>query len=980
MADISNTTSNTVITGTADSDSIINYGNTAVSIDAGAGNDTIHNFYNDNITINGGTGDDYVNNSIDWEISRGTVYIYSGGNDTLEMFGADDSFLIIEGYSWATIANDDTGDLLVNVLDGAETVGSISLPRHHDLWPGRLKILSSKEEFDALNLIINAEDNQTLTGTDAKNVITNTADNVTITGGADSDSIANITDRVDRTTNVLIDAGDGNNQIYNTASNVTISAGAGDDSVWNDTYINNAGVVYVYGGGNDTLDNFSANTFVVLGNVEVRSTGSLENVGTVLRLSNGKTLTFTGDNRASLVSSLNEIPAMNITYNAESDIVVTGKQEAGTIDFIFNDNDGNKVTINGNDNADIVYNYFNEKVLINGGAGKDSLANGGSNMTINGGADNDFIRNQDGVNVLINADDGDDEIISSGTNVTINGGKGNDSIRNNGTSVSIDAGAGDDSISNGYSSVTIDSGAGDDTVINDGAAVSISGGTGNDSIRNWGTNVTINGDAGDDYFDIYDSTNALIVYNADDGFDTIDAFNETATLQIGDGTGTYSATKSGDDIILTVGNGKITLRGAATLSSVNILGTGLGDFDVATSIDGGRGNDTLESTHGDNTLTGGKGNDIFLYKGGNDVITDYSEKGTNGADKIIIDSGLTYENYELDGGNVILNYADENSLTIIDGKGKAITFAGNKSTIRIYSDEGILDGKKKSITLKADTNDPFSGTGIYKKLITIDGSQVDNEIAITGNAKANSIVAGKSNTTLNGGKGKDTLVGGEGADVFVYNAKSGNKIIRNYNFDDDDVISLGKGAAISQVTTRKGNVVLKVGTNTITIEDAAKFNFTQDGTTKTYDDGKLIVGDSVTLASDFKGTFSLTGDDAYNHVSAELTKKAVTLIGDAADNSLIGGKGNDSLWGGGGADIFIYQASKGNDVIGDYNFEDGDLLQIIDKRGRTIKDAVKKWTFDGDDLTLMIKGGGKLTLAGVGAKTSINVNGSVQSF
>ena len=161
----------------------------------------------------------------------------------------------------------------------------------------------------------------------------------------------------------------------------------------------------------------------------------------------------------------------------------------------------------------------------------------------------------------------------------------------------------------------------------------------------------------------------------------------------------------------------------------------------------------------------------------------------------------------------------------------------------------------------------------------------------------------------------------------------------------------------------------------------------------------MISGNSVTLGSDFKGTFSLETNDSYNHVSAELGKKAVKLIGDAGDNSLIGGKGkdslnggdnNDTLWGGkgndiltggDGADTFVYQAGEGTDTITDYNFTDGDLLQILDKRGKVIaKDAIKKWDFDGDDLTLSIKGGGKLILAGVGNKAKISVNGNELSF
>ena len=181
--------------------------------------------------------------------------------------------------------------------------------------------------------------------------------------------------------------------------------------------------------------------------------------------------------------------------------------------------------------------------------------------------------------------------------------------------------------------------------------------------------------------------------------------------------------------------------------------------------------------------------------------------------------------------------------------------------------------------------------------------------------------------TLNGGKGKDTLVGGEGEDVFIYENKSGNKTIQNYSYEDGDLISLGSGAEISQVTTKKNNVVLKVGSNTITIENTDKFNFTQDGETKTYDNKMLISDDSVTLESNFKGTFSLEDNASYNHVSAELGKKAVELIGDAVNNSLIGSKGKDTLNGGDNNDTLW--GGKGNDILTGGDGADTFIITIL---------------------------------------------------
>ena len=587
-----------------------------------------------------------------------------------------------------------------------------------------------------------------------------------------------------------------------------------------------------------------------------------------------------------------------------------------------------------------------------------------------------------------------------------------------------------------------------DEITNAGSKLAINGGEGNDKINNIGSDVTISGGTGNDNVTMSggDEGNNIFSYTDGDGKDILYNFNANDKIQIL-GTNEVEESIKNKDVIFKVGKGTITVRDAVT-SDMAITLVGAADNEIISAntytadgiiskdkivlsttlkkpytqadnisvvdgsqvIDGARiigndnggtllggaGKDTLISSQNDFELTGGAGNDIFVFGGGKDTIFDYSQKGAGGSDKVSIASSLTATDYEIDGDDVILNYGTGNELTILDGKGKEITFAGKKSFVNVYADEGVFDAKKKSLILAAGTNKNFSAAK-YSKLVTI----VDNELAITGNKKANLIIASKSNTTLNGGKGKDTLVGGDGVDVFIYDNKSGNKTIQDYGAED--IISLGKGAEISQVTTKKNNVVLKVGTNTITIEGVAKsqFTFSQDGATKTYNDGKLIIGNSVTLDSDFKGTFDLNSADyeQYRNISAELGKKAVKLTGDEDDNILIGGKskdelrggdnndtlnggkGNDSLWGGDGADTFVYKAGEGTDTIMDYNYDDGDLLQILDKRGKEIsKGAVKKWAFDGDDLTLSIKGGGKLILVGVGTSASVNINGNVQSF
>ena len=158
------------------------------------------------------------------------------------------------------------------------------------------------------------------------------------------------------------------------------------------------------------------------------------------------------------------------------------------------------------------------------------VVNWESDTTVNGGSGNDTIKNA-----------------YSTSNVVLDGKKGNDFIGNWGKTVSISGGSGNDIIANGYAG-----GASADSV-------TINGGKGNDSI-----------------YLCYDSSYrssryTLIQYSSGDGKDKIYYFDGDDTLSISGGE--YSTTKSGKNIIVTVGEGKITLIGAASLSTVNIKGT-----------------------------------------------------------------------------------------------------------------------------------------------------------------------------------------------------------------------------------------------------------------------------------------------------------------------------------------------------------------------------------------------------------------------
>ena len=302
--------------------------------------------------------------------------------------------------------------------------------------------------------------------------------------------------------------------------------------------------------------------------------------------------------------------------------------------------------------------------------------------------------------------------------MTINTGDGNDSVWNRyGDSVTINTSAGNDSVENRYGdSVTINTGDGNDYVYNSGSEVTISGGEGNDTIYN---NCYRKSDGSIYYYDDDDGKNVLFNYASGDGNDFIYGFKEDSTLSIGGGS--YSTKKSGDNVIVTVGKGKISLMGAASLSKVNIKGTKATSTTLtvtdktkspvtvgsaiktinATSrtksikITGNKLDNTISGGSKNDTIYGGKGNDSILGNAGNDKL--YGQAGNDklrggkgndslwggaGNDSLWGNSGNDTFIYKAgEGTDKIFDYSSGDMLKILKSDGSA----GGKYTKSKYS-------------------------------------------------------------------------------------------------------------------------------------------------------------------------------------------------------------------------------------------------------------------------------------------------------
>lgn len=413
----------------------------------------------------------------------------------------------------------------------------------------------------------------------------------------------------------------------------------------------------------------------------------------------------------------------------------------------------------------------NSNTLVSGTSGNDTIVNGGGkNITVEAGKGHDKFTNN-GTNVKVYMGDGCDKVWNNvGSNVVINLGKGSDfaASEKNATYVTINGGDGNEIIHNHSQYSTVNGGAGNDTIYDnnsnlllngdDGNDVIVSGHLGNPGVWHYETYnvemahtdletlvadtsadatatklVTIIGGTGDDSIALGSKTSKHVVkYANGDGNDVIYGFNSGATLYITNGN--YSTTKSGDDVIVKVGSGSITLKNAKdkTLNIQGTLDSGGGgslptgltynsdkteitaskkfkgssinltkypkvkslDASAVTkklkitgnsldneikggsgndTISGGAGSDTLIGGKGNDVLTGGKGNDVFVYSKGNDVIKDY----TAGQDKIELD-GATIKNWKISGKDVIFT-TTAGKITVKDGKGKKITITETKT-------------------------------------------------------------------------------------------------------------------------------------------------------------------------------------------------------------------------------------------------------------------------------------------------------------
>ena len=561
--------------------------------------------------------------------------------------------------------------------------------------------------------------------------------------------------------------------------------------------------------------------------------------------------------------------------------------------------DGKKVTIRGTAGNDHIVGKKASDV-IDGGGGNDVISGGpNGNDTICGGPGNDTIRGGRGFDSL-HGEGGNDNLQGETGSDQLDGGDGDDSLSGSKGADGLHGGGGDDNLVGFKGPDKLDGGSGDDYIDGQQGSDSIDGAGGNDQILGDKGNDKVGGGVGDDHVeggpgddsDLGGGPGADEVFggagtdHADGGpgdGDIVRGDAGTDSLAGGDGVNDIvsyaSATRGGIQVSLAAnkakGDGHDDLSGFE-----DVVGSPQGDTIVGNGlsnrIDGGVGNDSLDSGGGGGQAFGGPGSD---------VCNGFAAETSCGPEPSPPPS-LAYGtlNQGLDGASLIIQGSpNSDDLQISRGDNAWVV----SDTIPIFAGDGCQTPPSNGNAMVC----PDSGSsplivvtgGNGNDKIVVDASvPAGAKVRINGNADNDEIVGGAGDDVLEAGEnyngpnnGNDRLEGGGGSDVL-------------YADPGGDNLSGGAGndLLVSSVATCQGHT-FDGGSG----EDTVSYARSKDNLHVTLGGGGGPAGcgnDDQVLADNE----SLEGSDGPD-----------VLVGDNGDNSILGHLGADVLIGKGGSDF-----------------------------------------------------------------------------
>jgi Ca2+-binding RTX toxin-like protein len=518
------------------------------------------------------------------------------------------------------------------------------------------------------------------------------------------------------------------------------------------------------------------------------------------------------------------------------------------------------------------------------------------------------------------------------------------------------------------------------------------GASGNDEFYGVGGANYFEGNGGDDLFVAGGDANIFAFEFDPGGFGTDTIRNFVVGRDLIDAIeqgppGTYTITYDGVSGNSTV----VTAGGTIIIEGVDITGVPLGDIFIENenmsatggddNLSGTSQNDKIDGEAGNDTINGNDGNDILLSGGatldfngfdvlrggnGNDVLVSEggasSLRGDAGNDTIIATNefGDGYwdwarADYSNSPAGIIANLMSgtptsgpggtppagiPGPMQIADGWGTIDTISGihllrdSNNDDYIYVDGSYANSFGNFFEARLSGGNDFvdftgmTGTARVSWQNAEDGVVVSIDNAGNGTATDNNSNPANNATDeigidtfiganyLRGSSYDDVFNGSDNNDRF--RGSAGNDTINGGLGDEDQVDHNDSPNAINVDLALGSNQVINDGfgtSDTLTsIENVAGSDW--DDIIRGDGNSNFLLGRQGNDLLEGRG-----GDDQLIDVN-----NAGGLLG--GDDTLIGGTGNDFMRGGDGADTFVFAAGDGADIIDDFNFADGDRIDI----------------------------------------------------
>jgi Ca2+-binding RTX toxin-like protein len=623
----------------------------SILVQAGAGNDTIlvsdanGVFTDTHVTVlDGGDGNDTITGGGGGEALSG-----GAGNDTLNggagadtLIGGPDADTLTGGPGVDPHLGGDGDDTMIwNPGDGSEPIdGEAGLDTFVFNGGAGVDTMTYTGNGARVTFFRNPGAITMDIGTTENLVVNALAGNDVVTGGAGLNGLITTTINGGDNDDTLT-GGDGVDIINGEAGNDTLNGGGG-----NDTLTGGPGVDPHNGGPGDDLmiwnpGDGSEPVNGDAGNDTFQFNGSAGDE-VMTYTANGQRVTFFR-NLGNITMDIGTTETLFVNALGGIDTVTGGTGLNGLIVARVDGGDGDDV-LTGGDGVDI----------LNGGLGNDTLNGGDGNDTLTGGPGVDPHNGGPGDDLMIwNPGDGSEPVNGDAGNDTFqfNGSAGDETMtyagngqrvtffRNLGN-ITMDIGTtetlfvnalgGIDTVTggaglNGLIVTRVDGGDGDDILTGGDGIDILNGGLGNDTLNGGAGNDTLtggpgvdphNGGLGDD----------LMIWNPGDGSEPVngDGGNDTFQFNGGAGVDTMTVTANGQRVTFFRQPGAITMDIGTTET---VFANALAGDDIVTvgpnlaalttvSIDGGAGNDTINSTASSTvTLNGGSEIDTLNFNG-----------------------------------------------------------------------------------------------------------------------------------------------------------------------------------------------------------------------------------------------------------------------------------------------------------------------------------------------------------------------------